>query len=91
MSHYSKPVRDAFLAALESYANWNEGPEPTVKFRRQQMPISAVCGLVWNCTDTLPDAAWDTIRIVNLTGDMKLNTYAAAARALRPHILAETE
>ena len=89
MAHYSSQVRHAFLAALESYANWNDGPEPTIKYRRQQMPISAVCGLVWNCTDTLPGEAWDTLRNVNLTDEVvKTSTYAAAARALRPRILA---
>jgi hypothetical protein len=83
--HAPGHVRDAFLSAIEAYADWNGiGPEPTVEFevhyKPRPIPISKVCGLVWNCTDILPGGAWD-----ELIGNDVLpgqRTYASAARAL---------
>jgi hypothetical protein len=89
--HAPGHVRDAFLSAIEAYADWNGiGPEPTVEFEvhyePRPIPISKACGLVWNCTDILPGGAWD-----ELIGNDVLpgrRTYAAAARALLAHLRA---
>jgi hypothetical protein len=32
---------------------WQNRPEPLVDFGSQPMPISIVCGKVWNCRDQL--------------------------------------
>lgn len=84
--HAPGDLRDAFIAAIEAYDDWEEGePEPTVELREQQVPISRVCGLLWNCSDTMPSSAcryfleWD---------EPEPGSYAAAARLLRSLITA---
>jgi len=48
----------------------------------RKMTISKVCGLLWNCADTMPSPLFD-----QLAGDLELllggrGTYAAGARAM---------
>jgi hypothetical protein len=69
--HSPGHVRDAFLAALEAYLNWEDGdPEPTVEFEVNYEPreitISKAAGLVWNCSDTLPGWAMEDIANTDL-------------------------
>ncbi len=61
--HAPGDVRDAFLEAINAYANWeDETPEPCITVRGQKLFISTVCGLVWNCTDIMPGAACQQIQ-----------------------------
>src|SRR4051812_9601520 len=54
--HAPGDVRAAFAAAIEAYDSWEAGEaEPTVELREQQVSISNICGLLWNCTDTMPN------------------------------------
>ena len=83
--HSPGHVRNAFLSAVEAYTDWNGiGPEPMVEvevnYEPHLMPISKVCGLVWNCTDCLPRGVWDDLVDQDITPGR--STYAAAARAM---------
>ena len=64
--HAPGDLRDAFSASLEAFDLWEDGePEPTVELRDKQVRISEVCGLLWNCSDTMPStlcsyfSGWD--------------------------------
>src|SRR5207249_8492971 len=64
--HCPGHVRDTFLAAIEAYLDWSPGePEPTVEhevgYVPRQIPISAACRLVWNCSDCLPGQVADQL------------------------------
>jgi hypothetical protein len=90
--HAKGHVRDAFLSALEAYANWDgTGPEPTIEFEVNYEPrpisISKACGLVWNCSDILPGSAWD-YWVADAGIQPARRTYAATARALLAHLRA---
>lgn len=91
--HFPGHVRDAFLDAIEAFAEWQDGePLPMVEFERhyvpQQMTLSAMCGLLWNCTDALPGSAFDALADALDEYDipLKRRTYAAAARSMRAAI-----
>ena len=90
--HAPDHVRHAFLSAIEAFMTWNDGePEPSVEVWRKhvphQMPISKVCGLLWNCNDILPGGDY---RWLQDGAGIRLGsqTYAAAARAMRSAIAA---
>jgi hypothetical protein len=88
--HAPGHVPDTFLAAVDAFAAWEDGePEPTVEFevhhRLVVITISQACGLVWSCSDILPN------RVVSQLVDycdvpLTRRTYAAAARAMRQRI-----
>ena len=83
--HAPGHVRDAFLSAVEAYTGWRGiGPEPLVEFEvnyePRPIPISKVCGLVWNCSDILPGDAWNALIDHDIRPGRR--TYAAAARAM---------
>jgi hypothetical protein len=75
--HAPGNVRDAFLAAINAFEKWREGPEPTVELEGGAVPISQVCGLLWNCTDQMPSGSWG--RMDEPDG----RTYAMGARVLK--------
>jgi hypothetical protein len=58
--HAPGHVRDTFCNAVEAFHKWRAygGPQPMVEFAFNHEPraisLSDACGLVWNCTDTLP-------------------------------------
>jgi hypothetical protein len=54
--HAPGDVRRAFSAAVDAYAGMtgDDKQEPSVELREQQIPIGRVCGLLWNCSDTMP-------------------------------------
>jgi hypothetical protein len=49
-----------------------------------------LCGLLWNCTDTLPGIYWDELKHADPNGTLKSGTYSAAARVIKA-ALAEAE
>jgi hypothetical protein len=86
--HAPGDVRQAFADALDAYWEWEEGePEPMIMLRDQPVSISAVCGLLWNCVDWMPNRLIDQMRD---SSDPHLPTpsYAAGARWLKAEIAA---
>ena len=84
--HAPGDVRDAFLEAIDAHQAWQDGePEPTVDLRDQAVPISRVCGLLWNCSDVLPGVAATQLRdlLTGREGDRRVSPYATAARLLK--------
>jgi hypothetical protein len=82
--HAPSDLRDAFLKTVEAVFDWSTGePEPTVEVREREMPVSAVCGHLWNCRDVLPSGTMDGV-----DPDFCGRTYAAAARVLKSLIVA---
>ena len=60
--HAPSDLRDAFLKTVEAVFDWSTGePEPTVEVREREMPVSAVCGHLWNCRDVLPSGTMDGV------------------------------
>jgi len=92
--HAPGDLRDAFVEAIETYEQWNGGSEPTVEVRAwhadgRAMPISEICGLLWNRSDALPNVL--VTQLETLRGwdeEVPVGTYAAAARRLRAMIRA---
>jgi hypothetical protein len=88
--HLPGHIRDAFLAAVEAFEEWEpHSPPPRVpyqvRYRDRTISIAEACGLVWQCTDILPG---DVVRQLDDCG-LELNgktTYAAAARELKAWI-----
>jgi hypothetical protein len=86
---------EAFDSAVELFMGWDlffdPLKEPTVTLDDRMVPISRICGLVWNCTDLMPKRlmnevfvlehrlAWIEARAPRLA----LFTYACGARKLR--------
>lgn len=82
--HAPGHVREAFLNAAHSFMSWQPGtPEPTVDFEvgyvPRQIPLSKLCGLLWNCTDIMPGISFSELSDAM---DIKRQTYAACARAM---------
>jgi len=68
--------------AIPAYIAWEDGtPEPTVELREQQVTISQLCGLLWNCHDILPSGA--IFELDGCDADLKSQTYASAARWMK--------
>lgn len=87
--HAPGDLRDAFGEAVDAYEQWEDGaPEPTVELREQPVPISTVCGLLWNCADQLPGLLANQLRDLYRWPDEPppSNTYGAAARRLKAMI-----
>jgi hypothetical protein len=86
--HAPGHVRETFCEAVEAFQQglWHGGPQPVVEFEIRYEPhtisLSAACGLVWNCTDTLPSGCFEMLADL----DIKRRTYAAAARAMRKYL-----
>ena len=82
--HAPGDIRDAFLEAIEAYEAWEDGdPEPCVEVRGRPMRLSEVCGLLWNCSDTMPGI--DARHLEGMLRDLEAScgSYARAARALK--------
>jgi hypothetical protein len=89
-SHAPAHLRETFLNAVDAYLVWRTGqPEPTViadiNYVSQPILISEACKLLWRCTDILPGT--EAAAIKEVLHDMQLNTYAAAAQAMRRAIV----
>jgi hypothetical protein len=89
--HAPSDVRDAFLNAIDDLRSWQPGmPEPMAELRERQVPITVLCGLLWNCTDTLPSLAgsevWSFVERYGHgyeAGQRAAVSYGRAARALK--------
>lgn len=90
--HAPGDLRDAFLSAVEDLRSWRpKMPEPITSVREQPVPLSALCGLLWNCTDCLPGIDGSEVwAFVERYGDgyeagrRASSSYGRAARALKP-------
>ena len=83
--HAPGDVRDAFLEAITAFMEWKNGePEPTVELREQQVPLSKLCGLLWNCRDILPGHA--VTELEDCAAEVGSWTYSAAARWMKGQI-----
>lgn len=67
--HAPGDLRDAFAETIELDLQ-------EVELRGEKISLRRLCGLLWNCTDTLPQQIADNL------DEPRLGTYAAAARAL---------
>jgi hypothetical protein len=56
-----------------------------IEFREQQVALSALCGLLWNCVDTMPGYAFD-ICADTVNEPPASRSYAAGARWLKPQL-----
>ncbi len=87
--HAQGHVRDMFHVVIEKFFDW-EPPdrEPTVEFEGREIPISAACSLLWNCSDILP-SNWRATFTDYDYGE--LNTYASAARCIKKLITRQND
>jgi hypothetical protein len=65
--HAPGHIRETACDAFHAWADWDgSSPEPTVEYEVHYVPrqisISQACGLVWNCTDILPGALFDSLQ-----------------------------
>jgi hypothetical protein len=55
-------LREAFRAAVWSYADWNPAlPEPEVRLADRHYALCAVCGLVDDCQDRLAEDIFERL------------------------------
>ncbi len=88
--HAPGDVRDAFLEAVDAFLEWDEvGDEPTIDVRGKDLTISAVCGLVWNCSDCLPGGTREALYAF-AGNDQRITSYAIGARLLKD-VVAKTK
>ncbi len=87
--HAPGDIRDAFEEAIEAFQQWDGGePEPLVDVRDQDVPISRICGLLWNCTDIMPSVACGAFGYFD--DDLPQgSTYAQGARRLKALVCAD--
>jgi hypothetical protein len=87
--HAPGDLRASFLEAVWLFVKWDGGPEPEVELRDLLVPMSAVCGLLWNCTDTLPRHEFDEL-LVGCDAELQSGSYAEAARWMKAEIVRQT-
>lgn len=81
MHHYTRGERhEIFQLAAQVFATGWRGEPPIVAHDEKELTLEDACGLVWNCSDIMPSSTFDELRDML---DMKSNTYAAAARAMK--------
>ncbi|KAB1071753.1 hypothetical protein [Methylobacterium planeticum] len=79
--HAPSYLRDAFLDVIEDLPRWQPGMlEPIAEVHERAVPLSVLCGLLWNCPDLLPGL--EACEVERLTG-RQVSTYASAARATK--------
>ena len=84
--HAPIDLREAFAKAADAFEAWGGGdPGPTIEVRGVRLTVSAICGLLWNCSDVMPSAMRQQLN--DLTkwpqDGPRSNTYAAGARRLK--------
>src|ERR1700686_2790287 len=83
----SEHIREAFHDAIEAFVVWEsldrgKTPEPTVWLDDLEISLSRICGLTWNCTNSLPMEKM--VRLQWLAGErLEGITYGSGARRLR--------
>ena len=87
--HAPGHIRDTFLRAVDAFEAWEDGePEPTIEhevhYEPRQISLTQACGLVWNCSDILPNLVVSQLDGCNVSFNRV--SYAAAARAMRQQI-----
>jgi hypothetical protein len=92
--HAPGDVLDAFADAVDAYEAWGgSNPGPTIEVRGGRFTVSAVCGLLWNCSDVMPSTMSQQLN--DLTkwprDGLRSNTYAAGARLLKSLIMRPRE
>jgi hypothetical protein len=76
----------AFCDAVLDYRTWDRGgPEPKRFIGSNRFEISAICDLVWNFTDEMPDLYYQVIcyEVANPLDVPKDHSYASGARCLK--------
>ena len=84
--HTQGHLRDAFATAVEEYMTHpysTDDPDPIVKVgdHEVEMPLSRLCGLLWNCTDCMPSGLAELI--FDRDDHLHRRTYAVGARAVK--------
>jgi hypothetical protein len=82
--HTSRAALEAFVEAVELFANYSGGPEPTVAYEDTDITLSQACKLVATCQASVPRSCAETLRYCDV--ELKALTYAAAAHALLARI-----
>ncbi|GJE42888.1 hypothetical protein [Methylobacterium soli] len=79
--HAPSYLREAFLEVIEDLPGWRPGMlEPIAEVHERAVPLSVLCGLLWNCPDLLPGL--EACEVERLSG-RRVSTYASAARAIK--------
>jgi hypothetical protein len=82
---------DLLDGAVDAYFTWEDGePEPTVFDGEDEFSISQICGMLWQCTNIMPN------RLIQQFEEIEQHpaewkepvTYAAGARRLKAAIRA---
>jgi hypothetical protein len=84
--HAPGDLREAFGDAVDAFEAWGGGdPGPTIEVRGGRLTVSAICGLLWNCSDVMPPAKSQQLNDLTKWPQDRLrsNTYAAGARLLK--------
>lgn len=93
--HAQGHLREAFSDAVDAFEQWQDGePEPSIAVGYDETPmrLSAVAGLLWNCTDIMPGMLCQQINdLVPIGSECRQgSTYAKGARHLRALIATES-
>jgi hypothetical protein len=74
---------------VDEFAAWKAGePEPHIDLRERSVPISVLCGLLWNCRDTLPSLVCTMLADAGIE---RCGSYASAARQMRAAIAKQVD
>ncbi|WP_336487586.1 hypothetical protein [Methylobacterium nigriterrae] len=74
-------LREALLEVIEHMGPWRPGMlEPIAEVNERAVPLSALCGLLWNCRDLVPGL--EACEMERITG-RRITSYASAARAFK--------
>lgn len=87
--HAPDDLRDLFLDGIEAVEQSSPGSsEPIFWFRGSRVTMRTIIGLLWNCTDVMPDAAMDALHrlyegAVREPYPTTRRTYAVGARMMK--------
>jgi hypothetical protein len=61
-------VREAFVEAIESFANWYDAssPEPTIQFENGDISLSEACRMVRTCQVVLPKSSIESLAYADI-------------------------
>ena len=87
--HAPGDLREAFADAVDAFEAWGgSDPGPTIEVRGVRLTVSAICGLLWNCSDTMPSPMSEQLNdLTKWPRDRSRgNTYAVGARLLKSFV-----